>query len=63
MLLEIFNREDERVEYTEHPEHPKCMPSKEEFQNKQSNGLKFKLDGKDVETYDKLVRAVAKGKK
>lgn len=62
MILEIFNAEGDRVEWTEHPDDPKCMPSKHEFQIKQGNGLKFKLDGKVMKTYDKLVEAVANGK-
>lgn len=62
MILEIFNVGGDRLEWTDHPEHPKCMPSKDEFQAKQQNGLEFKLNGKVMKTYDALVKAVAKGK-
>lgn len=51
MLFEIFNREGDRVEWTQSP---KCLPSKTVFQTRLKDGYHFKLNGKAVKTYEKL---------
>ena len=59
MLFEAFDREGNRVMYTSHES---CIPTKAQFQDRMKNGDSFKLDGKVVKTYEKLLEALIEKK-
>ena len=54
MLFEIFNKEGARTFYTTNKS---CLPPKEQVQSRIKNGEVFKVDGKIVKTYEKILEA------
>lgn len=50
MLFEIFSADGRRVEWTDHAEY---IPSKAVLLQRQNDGYKFKLDGKDFDPMEK----------
>jgi len=60
MLLETFDMTGSRKEWTEAPGRipQKCVPSKSAFLQKTKDGYIFKLDGKVIKTYEKLLEAL-----
>lgn len=57
MLFEYFNRQEERVLYTEFPECVLDDYKKGSLAAMNQNGYKFKIDGKPV-SYKKMVQLI-----